>query len=317
MSLRPVLLETIEEFFTDACPRFAAAISYYAVFSIPALAILATLFLGLFLEPDDLERTVLEMVAVITSEQAAEGVRPVLRRVENPAGTNPVSWLLAGAGLLFGATGAFIQVQAALNRAWYVEPAGGPIVRTFLWKRAVSFLLLGLLGILLLLALGTSALVLGAGEAVAARLIYPLGEGVLFVLELTLSLAVLTLVFATVLRLFPDARVAWRDVLGGAFATAVLFWIGKSAIAYYLARAEPGRTFGVAGSLVLVLLWVYYCANLFLLGAEWTQVRARRSGRRIRPSRGATLTDRGRELAVDRRRSEREERAPDEAAAEA
>lgn len=296
---RPILVETIEEFFTDACPRFAAAISYYAVFSIPALAALATLVLGLFLGPDDLERTVLEMVAVVTSEQAAEGVRPVLRRVESPAGVNPLSWLVAGAGLIFGATGAFIQVQAALNRAWDVQPADGAVIRAFLWKRLISFLLLGLLGVLLLLALGASALVLGAGEAIAARLLYPLGAGVLFVLELTLSLAVLTLVFGAVLRLFPDAHVAWRDVLGGAFATAVLFWIGKSAIAFYLARAEPGQTFGVAGSLVLVLLWVYYCANLFLLGAEWTHVRARRAGRRIRPARGATLTERGRE--TDRR----------------
>lgn len=297
-----VLVETVEEFLADDCMRYAAAISYYAVFSLPALAAVAALFLGLFPGPGELEAIVVEAVGFVISGQAAEAVRPVLRRVESPLAGSPLSWALAGLALLFGTTGAFLQVQAALNRAWYVQPAGGSL-RSFLWKRVVSFVLLMGLAVLLLTALGTSTLILSAGRTLADRLIDPLGEGVLLALDLGVTLGVLTFVFGAVLWLLPDAEIAWRDVVGGALGTAILFWVGKSVIAFYLSNADPTRAFGVAGSLALLLLWVYYTSILLLLGAEWTQVRARRSGRPIRPSEGASLTLRG-----QRRAREDEER---------
>ncbi len=161
----------------------------------------------------------------------------------------------------------------------------------------VSFALLVGLAVLLLTGLGTSTLILSAGRTLAGRLIDPLGEGVLLALDLGVTLGVLTFVFGAVLWLLPDAEIAWRDVVGGALGTAILFWVGKSVIAFYLSNADPTRAFGVAGSLALLLLWVYYTAILLLLGAEWTQVRARRSGRPIRPSEGATLTPRGQQRA--------------------
>lgn len=300
-----MLIETVDEFLTDECTRYAAAISYYAIFSLPALALLATLLLGRVLDPGELESTVLGFVSGVTSERAADAVRPVLRGVETPGQGGPLSWLLAAGGLVFGATAAFVQVQAALNRAWYVQPIGGGI-RTFLWKRLVSFLLLVGLALLLLLGLGASTLLLAAGESLVSRFVEPLGPGLLFALDLLLSLALLSVVFAAVLRLLPDAEVEWRDVALGAIATALVFWIGKIGIAFYLSHASPTRPFGAAGSLALVLLWVYFTANLLLLGAEWTQVWARRMGRGIRPSAGAVLTPRGRE---------RESARPAEAAA--
>ncbi|MDX1660685.1 MAG: YihY/virulence factor BrkB family protein [Gemmatimonadota bacterium] len=306
MSRRSIVIEVLDEFLSDDCTRFAAAISYYAVFSVPAILALAALALGLFLGPGELEQTILESVSFVVSEQAAEAVEPVLRRVEDPLSGGPLSWALAGLALVFGATGAFMQVQAALNRAWYVQPAGGTI-RSFFVKRVSSFLLLSALAILLLAALGSSAVILSAGREIADRFVDPIGEGAMIALDLAVSLGVLTLLFGAVLWWLPDAEIDWKDVVGGALGTALLFWVGKSAIAFYLSTTTPARAFGVAGSLALFLLWIYYTAILLLLGAEWTQVRARRSGRPIRPSEGAALTPRGRQRARD---DERERNDP-------
>jgi membrane protein len=190
--------------------------------------------------------------------------------------------------LLLGATGVLQELQTALNRAWGVQPdpdQGG--LRHFILKRMLSLAMLLAIAFLLLVSLIVSWLLAEFGGWVESLAPQWLSQGVIFGLNAGLSLAIITLLFAAMLKFLPDAEIAWRDVWPGAIATSLLFVAGKTALGIYLAWSDPTSAFGAAGSVVLMLLWIYYSAMIFFLGAEFTQVRAARLGRAIVPEPGA------------------------------
>ena len=180
--------------------------------------------------------------------------------------------------LMFGALGAFIQLQAALNRAWEVKPdpsQGG--VKRFIMKRLLSLGMILGVAFLLIASLVVSALL----GALSTKVAFP--ERAFAIMDLGLSFTVLTVLFAAIYRFLPDAEVAWRDVWAGALVTSALFVLGKFAIGFYLGRSAPGDAFGAASALAIILVWVYYAGLIVLLGAEFTQAWAERRGVQIRP----------------------------------
>ncbi len=187
--------------------------------------------------------------------------------------------------ILFGATGVFVQLQSALNRIWNVEPKPGAGIWSFVRTRLISFGMILGIGFLLLVSLVLSAAVSAVGTWATGLL--PGSETLVNILTFAVSFVLTTLLFAMIYKVLPDVEIGWRDVWIGAGVTAFLFTVGKSLIGLYLAKSSVASTYGAAGSLVVLLLWVYYSSQILFLGAEFTQVYATRYGSRIRPSKHA------------------------------
>jgi membrane protein len=302
---RELLKRTFRGFVDDGCPQMAAALSYYTVFALPPLLILILTVVGLVMDPEQVQEALRGQVGSALGRDGAEQIATIVEQANRPEGRGPRA-LVGIVGLLLGATGAFLQLQSALNRAWDVEPdpeAGG--IRQFLVKRLLSLGMILGLAFLLLVSLALSAAISMAGEAIG-ELVPGVSEALLHLLNLGLTLGVVTVLFAAMFRILPDARIAWRDVWVGGAVTAVLFVVGKFALGLYLGRSDPGEAFGAAGSLALLLVWIYYASMIVLLGAEFTQSWAAMHGEGITPEPGARLGGRSVDRSLDeaRRRAE-------------
>ena len=264
----------LRDFMDDKCPMRAAALSYYTAFALPPLLILLTMIAGALWSPDEVARAIESQFSGMIGPEGAGTVRDMLNTSERSNGA--IGTLLGFAGLLFGATGALISLQDALNAAWEVKQdprAGG--VRNFLLKRLLSLGMILGLGFLLIVSLAVSAALSALGEVIGNESIVMQAIGVV------VSLGVLTVIFAAIFRYLPDTDVQWRDVWPGALVTAVLLEVGKLLIGLYLGQKNPGSAFGAASALAVLLVWIYYAAMLVLLGAELTQALATRRGHRI------------------------------------
>jgi membrane protein len=282
-----MLKETVSEFLEDECPRLAAALSYYTVFSLPALLILILMVASVFVDPADMQGRIQQQMSGLIGQDGADQITTMIEHANRPDTGGPLAALLGIGALLFGATGAFIQLQDALNKAWDVKPdpeTGG--IRNFLVKRVLSFGMILGIAFLLLVSLVISA-ALGAFGDVLAAMVPGVSEILMQIVQLAISLALISLLFAAMFKILPDAEIAWRDVWIGGLFTAILFVLGKFLIGLYLGNSEPGTAYGAAGSLAVLLVWIYYSAMILFLGAEFTQVRAQRRGGGIRPSKGA------------------------------
>jgi membrane protein len=283
-----MLKETISEFLDDNSPRLAAALAYYTVFSLPPLLVLVLMVTGVFVDAGDVRGAIERQMQGVIGAEAARSIQMIFSSAERPGSGGTAATLLSIGALAFGATGAFVELQTALNTVWEVRPdprTGG--VRNFIFKRAFSFGMVLAVAFLLLVSLVLSAALSAFGERLASLLPGTVSEVALRALDLGLSLVFITALFATMFKVLPDARIAWRDVWVGAAVTSLLFVAGKFAIGVYVGRSDPGSTFGAAGSLAVMLVWIYFTGMILLLGAEFTQVWARRHGRGIEPEAGA------------------------------
>lgn len=279
-----LLKRTVQEFRDDDCPTLAAALSYAAIFSIPPLLVLLLLLLGLVLDPAQVRQALEGQLSGVVGPDAAQQIHQLLQSARRPDVRRGGAALIGVATLLVGAIGAFTELQADLNAIWEVkpEPRGRGVWR-FLVKRALSFGLVLTIGFLLLVSFILTTALAALGDVVAGYLPAWMSGPLLQAAGFALSFAGVTLLFALMYRYLPDAEVAWRDVWVGAVATALLFTIGKYLIGLYLAHGNPGRGFGAAASVILILVWVYYSANILFLGAEFTEVWASERGGGIRP----------------------------------
>jgi membrane protein len=291
-----VVKQGVRDFFEDDCMSAAAALSYYTVFSLPAVLVLLLLVLGAVLDPADVRGGLERQLEALMGPGAGESVRTILSESEQPGG-GLVRTLLGVGALLFGATGALLQLQQALNRAWEVEARGSGF-RAFIGKRVFSLGLLMAIAFFLLVSLAVSAALSAVGDRIGALLPEGMSSAVLFVVNVVISLAVIGLLFAVMFKVLPDARIAWRDVRVGAAVTALLFMAGKFLIGFYIGRSNPGEAYGAAGSLVVLLLWIYYSSIIVLLGAELTQAWASARGKGIEPERGAVRVKRGKRVVT-------------------
>jgi membrane protein len=282
-----VLWTSVNEFFGDGCPRMAAALSYYSIFAMPALLGLLGLAASEFVSSTDIRDAVSRQVQALVGVESASQIVDVVERIADPSITGPAAFL----GLLalaFGATGAFNELQSALNIAWGVErdPRQGD-VRRFLFKRAMSLIMIAALGVLLLVSSVTSAALTLLRSYFSQALPLSWRSADLPIADLAVSLVAVSILVTLILQLVPDAVVRWRDAALGGLFTGVLFTVGKLLIGYYLVRSDPSSVFGAAGSLAVALLWIYYSSIILLLGAEFTEAWARRYGAPVVPARGA------------------------------
>lgn len=281
-----VLRQTLGGFLDDDCPRLAAALAFYAVFCLPALVLVATLIAGVFVDAAEVRGSVASRLGSLIGPRGASEVATMLEEADSGGARSRVAAVLGTAALLFGASAAFAQLQVALNIAWGVRPRERGVPH-FLLKRLLSFSLLLVIGLLLLASLLASAFVARVTGSAVRWLPELPASYALAITDVLLSLLLAFFLFAAILKWIPDAEIAWRDVWVGAAVTAVLFNLGQFLLGFYLGRSQHVGAYGTAGTLVLLLLWVYYSAMIVLFGAEFTRAWARREGRTIVPSRGA------------------------------
>ncbi len=277
-----LLSMTFVEWRADNASRLAAALAYYTIFSLAPLLVIVVGIAGLVLGQEVAQASLVEQVRVYTSSpRAAELVQTVLENT-SVQGPNLLATLLSLALLLYGATGAFNELRNALNLIWDVPAHRNGGVVGFVVGRAVALAMVIVAGILLLLSLVASTLL-----ALASRFIDTAWSGMALPSQLLtfVVLFVLTmLVFALIYKFVPDVHLAWSDVWIGAAATGLLFSLGRWAISLYLSQSNMASIFGAAGSVILLLIWVYYSALTFFLGAEFTQVYGRLRGSRVAES---------------------------------
>ena len=272
----------------DRAPRLGAALAYYTVFSLVPFLVVVIAVIGLVFGEVAAQSAILSQIAELVGEQTAAAIKDMIQRANQPS-TGLFATAVAVATLLIGASGVFGQLQDALNTVWGVEPKEGRGVWGFIKDRFLSFVAVLGTGFLLLVSLILSSALAAFGKWFGGLL--PLPEAVLQLMNFALSFLVVTGLFALIFKVLPDAKVAWRDVWIGAALTSALFTIGKFALGVYLGKSNVASAYGAAGSLVLVLLWVYYSAQILLYGAEFTQVYANRIGERIVPAPDARVTD--------------------------
>jgi membrane protein len=276
--------DTFSEWNDDKVSRLAAALAYYTVFALAPLLVISIGIAGLVFGEEAARGEVVAQLQGLLGTKGAQLVEEMIaasRKTESGIAATAIGLLV----LLFGATGVFGELQDSLNTIWEVKPRPGRGWRGILRDRFFSFTMVLGTGFLLLVSLALSAVFAAVGKYLTGFL--PAPEIVLQILNFAVSLALITLLFALIFKIVPDAKIAWRDVWVGATITALLFSAGKLIIGIYLGKSTMTSTFGAAASLAILLIWIYYSAQILFLGAEFTQVYATRFGSHIEPARGA------------------------------
>lgn len=266
----------------DNASRLAAALAYYTIFSFAPMLVIAIAVAGLIWQREAVQAQVMDQIQGLVGAEGQEFVSGLLDSVASPA-EGILATVLGVITLLFGAIGLFNQLHEALNTVWEVkeEKIEGfwNKVKDLVVDRFLSFTMILGIGFMLLVSLVISAGISATEQLVASVL--PFHELILQAINLVVSIAIITVFFAMIYKILPDAEIEWSDVWLGSFVTAVLFSVGKLLIGLYLGSSAIASSFGAAGSLVLLLVWVYYSAQILLFGAEFTQVYANKYGSRI------------------------------------
>ena len=263
----------------DDASRLSAALAYYTIFSLAPLLIIVIAVTGLIWESSAIRAQILGQVQELVGAEGADFIAGLITNTGSP-GEGILALLLGILTLLLGALGVFNQLHTSLNIIWNVKeekPKGLlPAIKKVLVDRFLSFTMILGIGFLLLVSL-----VITAGLSAAQQTLgnaFPLSEFIWQIVNLTVSIGVIAILFALMFKFVPDIEIAWGDVWIGGLITAVLFSLGKMVIGIYLGNSAVSSTFGAAGSLVLLLLWIYYSAQILFFGAEFTQVYANTSG---------------------------------------
>lgn len=268
-----LLAEVYREWQDDKVSRLAAALAYYTLFSLAPLLVIAVAIAGLIFGEAAARQEMLAQAQDLLGSSGAEAIETLLENANHEI-SGQLAALIGLITLLLGASGVFGQLQDTLNIIWNVPPQAGSGVRNYVSKRLVSFAMVLAAGFLLLVSLVISAGLSAINSLVTDNL--PAGvELVSMLLNFLISFGVVTLLFAILYRWIPDTEVGWRDVLPGALVTSLLFNVGKTLIGLYLGRSSINTSYGAAGSLIVVLVWIYYSAQIVFLGAEFAQVYAR------------------------------------------
>jgi membrane protein len=284
-----LLKETAADWGKHNAARLAAALAYYTLLSLAPVVVIAISVVGLVLGQDAARGHLAGQIAAVVGPDAARSIEAVIANARAPS-RGIVSSAIGVIVLLFGASGVFGELQATLNTIWNVEPKPGRGLKGVIQDRFFSFTMVLGVAFLLLVSLIVSAGLSAVGHLFSTLL--PGGNVVWQILNALISIAVIALLFALIFKVVPDIEIKWRDVWLGAFLTAILFSVGKFLLALYLGRAGMTSSYGAAGSLVALAVWVYYAAQILFLGAEFTQVRARRRGSHVRPSDNAVPVER-------------------------
>lgn len=273
-----LLRETVSEWSQDKVPRLGAALAYYTVFSLAPLLIIAVVISGAVFGQQTAQDRIVAEVAIVIGPEGAEAISRMIDSAKLPRDAGIATSAIGGVTLLIGALGAFSQLQDAFDTIWEVVPKPEAGWRRLLQTRLISFAMALAAGFLLLVSLIINAVLTAIPGYLGSRLSNFALVAALF--NVLLPLAVTTVLFAVMFKVLPDVRLAWRDVWLGGLITALLFTLGKSVIGFYLGNSQVGTTYGAAGSVVIILVWVYYTAQILYFGAEFTRVYVRRYGKK-------------------------------------
>jgi membrane protein len=280
-----ILKEAAIEWDRDNVSRLAAALAYYAIFSLAPLLVIVIAVAGFLFGEEAARGQIVGQFQGLIGREGAQIVEQLIEASAQPS-KGIVATVVGIVAFLLGATGAFNQLQGGLNTVWEVASKPGRVVKGMLRARFLSFLLILGIGFLLLVSLVLSAALEAFNTLVASRLPEPPLIGWSFV-NAAVAFIPITLLFAMIYKLLPDVVIPWRDVWLGAVITSLLFSLGKYLIGLYLGNSSIGSTYGAAGTLVVLLIWIYYSAQIFYFGAEITQAYADRFGSPIEPARWA------------------------------
>ncbi|MCI0712529.1 MAG: YihY/virulence factor BrkB family protein [Chloroflexi bacterium] len=278
LSARRILGETLKEWREDNATNVAAALAYYAIFSLSPLLIVVALVLGFVIGSEDAQGQVIEGLQSMFGSQGADTLEAAIEGQE----ANPSAGLISGAlwfaVVFWGVSGLFAQLQKALNIIWEVrlQPGASPLI--IVKNRLLSFSVVMVASALIVMStiINTALANVDMGSPFVLRPI-----------QFVISISVITLLFAAVFKILPDVIIAWRDVWVGALFTALLFMLGQVIVGLYISNTNVGSVYGAAGSLTIILVWIYYSAQIFLFGAEFTEVWARYHGAHIEPDEDA------------------------------
>ncbi|HZZ94689.1 MAG TPA: YihY/virulence factor BrkB family protein [Usitatibacter sp.] len=258
----------------DNASSMGAAVAFYTLLSMAPLLVLVITLAGLFIGRAEAQQILMTQMSGLLGETGAEGVQMVLQAAQNPEG-GIIATIVSLATLALGATTVFAELKGDLDRIWKAQAPKASGLWNYVRTRLLSFGLVVTIGFLLLVSLAVSAALAFLGNTLFGG-----AEVAMHALDFFGSIVVSTLLFAAVYKVLPSTPIAWRDVLVGAFVTAVLFWIGKFLIGLYLGKSSTASSFGAAGTVVVTILWVYYSAMIFFYGAEFTREYALSHGSR-------------------------------------
>jgi membrane protein len=295
-----LLKSATKEWNEDKCPQLGAALAYYAVFSLaPLMLVLLGVFGSIYGGSEQAREKILEQLGYLIDPSGLK----VIQEIANNAAQPKAGILAAAIGILialFGASGIFGQLQDALNTIWDVKPKPGQGIWGFIRARFLSFAMVAGVCFLLLVSLTVESLLRGLHNYLQS--IVPGGHYLGLAVFYVFDLAIIVLLFAMIFRYLPDAKIAWRDVWTGAALTAILFLIGKFLLGLYLGSGAAGSAYGAASSLVTLLLWVFYSAQILLFGAEFTKVYANTYGSPVQAEEHAIRVERT-EIELPRKRN--------------
>ncbi len=257
---------TIQSWWTDNALRLAAAMSYYITFSLAPLLLIVIAVAGLLMGNNNARDAIMQQARTLIGTSGADALEVMMTSARKPA-TSVIAGIVGVFTLLLGATGVVGQLQDALNTVWHVKPRGGRGIKRIIRSRFVSFAMVLGIGFLLLVSLVISAAI----ESLGGYFWKGETQFIIEVLHFLLSTAFITVLFAMMFKYLPDVRLKWRNIWFGAFVTSLLFSLGRTLTALYIAKSSLASSYGAAGSLVIILTWVYFSSASFLLGAEFTQ----------------------------------------------
>ncbi|HEX2974334.1 MAG TPA: YihY/virulence factor BrkB family protein, partial [Bacteroidales bacterium] len=272
LKLWTVIKKTYKEWMDRDPFRESAIIAYYSIFSLPGLFVVIVTLAGFFFGRDAVNQHIINQITSSMGQDTAQQIQNIISQQERQTETRSIWGAVIGiATLLLGATGVFAQFQKSLNNIWEVK---ADTSKSGIWQvvkvRLFSFGLIVSIAFLLMISLMISTMLTAFGNWLSGQF----SESLLIILKVVnfvISLAILTLLFALMLKVFPDAKIKWKDVWIGSFVTAILFIIGRFALSMYFAKANPATAYGAAGSIIIILLWVSYSSMIVFFGAEFTR----------------------------------------------
>ncbi len=264
--------------------RLGASLAFYTMFSITPLFLIALAIAGALFGEDAARRQLFAQVHGLIGKEGSDAIQAIIASAHKPA----AGWwatALALVTLFVGATGVFVELQDALNTIWQVQRKPGATLRNFIRDRLLSFAMVLAIGFLLLVSLVISAALTALGQYMDGFISTQTRVGQ--VLNFAISFGLITLLFAMIFKFLPDVKVSWRNTWLGAAFSALAFNLGKYLLGFYLARSSVSSAYGAAGSLVVILMWVYYSSQTLFLGAEFTRAYTKFSGERVKPGTGS------------------------------
>jgi membrane protein len=287
--LLPMLKDAASDWVDDGAMRLSSSLAYYAIFSLAPLLVIVISMAGLFFGEEAARGQLSEEISTLAGWRAGEAIQSAVQSSAAQKSGGVLATILSTAVLLFGASTVFAELKDALNTVWGVVVKPGRPFFTLVRDRFFSFSIVLAIGFLLLVSLIISVLLAALGVYMSGHIQLP--PAVWKTWDFIISFVVVTGLFAMIFKLLPNVRLAWRDVWLGAIATSLLFSLGKLVIGYYLATSSVGSSFGAAGSVIVVLAWIYYSSCILFFGAELTKGYARRFGSGVVPNSHAVLVD--------------------------